>query len=227
VKTLGLVSLLALALTAAPTGTSPRQAPTAAVEISSLTLVPQEVAAGSQASGNIRLNASAPGPLEVSLSSTNTAVARMPGTVVIPSRARSASFPVQTSGADAGCTRITASLNNGSARSADLIVLPQPSPRLAPVGVRLESDAVVATGSVLAFVDLPQPAAADGTIVNLASNNPAVATVPASIIVPPAATSQGFMVSTSVVGASTCAVISARVGTFTSRALLKVVGISR
>lgn len=197
-----------------------------AAEIASMAVVPGEVTAGGQATGSIRLDAIAPRALVIDVSSANPAVARVPNRVTAPAGAQSASFPVSTTADGPGCTRITAQLGNGVPRSADLFVLPRPSPPLAPVQLRLDSRTVVATGTVVGHVDLPRPAPEGGTTVVLASRTPAIATVPGSILVAPGATSQRFVITTSVAGASTCALISATAGGFTSRALLEIIGIS-
>lgn len=197
-----------------------------AVDIASLTLVPQEIPAGSQASGSIRLSGSSESVTRVELSSGDVLIAKVPASVSVPARARSAIFPIGTSSETAGCTRITARHGSGDARSAELYVIPQASPRGSPASLRLDSNTVVATGTVLAHVVLPGPAPDGGVAILLSSGNTSVASVPPSVLVPPGATSQRFVIRTSVTAASTCAVISAKLGGFTSRALLKIVGIS-
>lgn len=217
------VAALATLLVASSRLAPPREATT---DIVSLTLVPQEISAGSQASGSVRLDNAAQTSIRIDLSSADPAIAGVPASVSVPARARSATFPIRTSSDAAGCTRITARLGTGAPRFAELFVGPLPTPRGSGVRLRLDSNAVVATGTVLAHVDLAGPAPEGGTTVFLASGNPSLAAVPASIMVAPGATSQRFVVNTAVVGTSTCAVISARVGAHTSRTLLKIVGIS-
>lgn len=197
-----------------------------AAEIVALTLVPQEVAAGTQASGSIRFDSATLTALRVDLTSGNPAIARVPASVVTVAGARSTVFPIQTFAESPGCARITARAGAAAARFDQLFVIP-PTDQQSPVNLRLESNAVVATGNALAYVQLAHAAPAGGTNVHLASSSPSVATVPASIVVPPAATKQRFLIHTAPVASSTCAVISAVVAGNTSKALLKIVGTSR
>lgn len=197
-----------------------------AEEVVSLSLVPQEIVAGREASGRVDLRVAAQTAVRVAIASSDASVARVPSAVTIPPLARSASFPVQTSPGAAGCARITARPASGASHSVELFVAPRPDARLSPVRVHLESDAVVATGTVLAHVELPRAAADGGTAVVLASGNPTAASVPASVLVPPGATRQRFVIKTAVKGTTTCAVITATVNGFSGRALLKIVGIS-
>ena len=209
-------------------GSAKHQPPVSeATEIVSLTLLPQEIAAGAQASGSIRLDAAAATALRVDVTSSNPAIARVPASASVSAGARSAAFAIQTFADGSGCARISARIGAGAARSDELFVLPRSTPPGSPVSLRFESNTVVASSSVLASVQLAQPAPAGGTAVQLSSGNPAAATVPASIVVPPGALNQRFVVSTSVIASSTCAVITAAVGTSASKALIKIVGITR
>ncbi len=66
--------------------------------LGTLTASPNPVTGGSSATGTVSLSAAAPaGGLAVALWSSNTAVASVPGSVVVPAGATSAAFPITTS----------------------------------------------------------------------------------------------------------------------------------
>ena len=136
---------------------------TNAPDIASLTLVPQQVAAGSQASGSVRLDAAASSPVRVELASVNPTIAKVPASLLVTPGARSASFSIQTFADIPGCTRISARLGAAVPHSDELFVLPRATPPGSPVALKLESSTVVATGTVLAHVLLAQPAPEAGT----------------------------------------------------------------
>ncbi len=71
--------------------------PVPAAVLSSLTLSPTAVVGGSPSTGTITLNAAAPaGGATVALSSSNTGVAKVPASVVVPAGSTSATFTVTT-----------------------------------------------------------------------------------------------------------------------------------
>lgn len=96
---------------------------------------------------------------------------------------------------------------NGPNPQASLILNPQ-----YPVGP------ASSTGTVV----LPIPAPPGGTVVNLSSNRPSIAAVPASVTVPQGATSANFNITTTLVTANTPVVISASGGITQSNTLSDV-----
>ena len=83
--------------------------------------------------------------------------------------------------------------------------------------------ATVLAGSVSsATVALTAPVLSGGAVVTLSSSNPAVAAVPASLSIPPGASSGEFLISASTVSASTTLTISASYGGITQGATLTV-----
>ncbi|MGA9208245.1 MAG: discoidin domain-containing protein [Terriglobales bacterium] len=83
--------------------------------------------------------------------------------------------------------------------------------------------ATVVAGSVSsASVALTAPVLASGIVVTLSSSNPAVAAVPASLAMPPGASSGEFLISTSMVSAATPVTINASYGGITESAILTV-----
>jgi len=83
--------------------------------------------------------------------------------------------------------------------------------------------ATVLAGSVSsAMVALTAPAPVGGAVVTLSSSNPAVAAVPASLSIPPGASSGEFLINASTVSVSTTVTISASYGGITQGATLTV-----
>lgn len=99
--------------------------PPSSVTLASISLNPTSVTAGSSSQGTVTLSAAAPtGGAGVALSSSNTAVATVPATVVVPAGQTSAGFGVSTLSV-ASATPVTISGSyGGSTQSATLTVTP-------------------------------------------------------------------------------------------------------
>jgi hypothetical protein len=179
--------------------------------LSSLSLNPTSVVGGAQSStGTVTLSAPAPaGGVQVALSSSNTAAARVPSGVTVAAGATTATFMVSTS-AVASSTAVTFSAAHaGVTKTASLTVTPAPPPVITLSSLTLNPASVVgglqtSTGTV----KLSGTAPAGGLRVTLSSSNGA-ASVPSSVFIPAGATSATFTVNTSIVLVSTSATISA------------------
>ena len=99
-------------------------APPPAPSLSSLTLNPTSVIGGAQSStGTVTLSAPAPaGGAQVTLSSNNTAAARVPSSVIVPAGATSATFTVNTSVVFISTSATISASYNGTTRTAVLTV---------------------------------------------------------------------------------------------------------
>jgi hypothetical protein len=127
--------------------------------------------------GSVTLTAAAPaGGTTVNLSSSAPAVASVPPSIVVPAGAKAASFAVHCA-AGTGSATIQASTANSPAFAASALfgwsVTSVAGPSAAPDG----------TASTW-VVELDNPAPLGGFAVSLTSTNPALVTVPASVIVP-------------------------------------------
>jgi hypothetical protein len=177
--------------------------------LSSLALNPTSVTGADPSIGMVTLSGPAPsGGAVVSLSSSNPAVASVPGSgsVTVPAGATSATFTVTTSAVATSTTvAISASYGSGTPQAASLTVMP---PILSSLALSLTSvtGGTPSTGTVT----LSGPAPGGGAFVSLSSNNPAVASVPGSgsVTIPAGATSATFTVTTSAVATSTTVTIS-------------------
>ena len=182
-----------------------------ALSLSSLTLSPTSVIGGTQSStGTVTLSGPAPsaGAL-VTLSSSNTAAARVPASVTVAAGATSATFTVSTSAVTASTAVTISAAYGGVTRTASITVAPAPPPPANLSSLTLNPTSVIgglqtSTGTVT----LSAPAPAGGATVALSSSN-GVARVPSSVFVPAGATSASFTVNTSIVLLSTSATISA------------------
>ena len=185
----------------------------------SLTLNPTIVVGGTSSQGTVTLSGPAPtGGATVTLTSSNTAVAQVPTSIVVPAAATSAKFTITTT-AVASPTSSTISASFGGTKSASLTIA-HGTPTVAQV--MLNPDSVVGGGSSHGTVTLSGPALSGGATVTLTSSNTAAAQVPASVVVPAAATSATFTITTSVVSSSTSSTISASYNSSTRTATLAV-----
>jgi hypothetical protein len=187
------------------------------VRLSALTLSPTTVTGSAFSTGTVTLDGPAPaGGAAVALSSNNTA-ATVPGSVMVPGGATSATFAVSTK-AVATSTSVTVSASySGTTQTAILTVIP---PVLTSLAMR--PPAVTGGTSSIGTVMLDGPAPAGGAQVVLSSDNPAVATAPDLVTVPAGARSATFAVATHAVGATTAVTISASYGGSSRAASLTV-----
>lgn len=146
------------------------------------------VVAGQTIQGTATLTAPArTGGAGVTLSSSNTGVATVPGTVLIAEGSQSATFTV--TGVSAGTATITG--NFGGAQAANLTVTAAP---IDLVSVTLAQTTVSGIGTVQGTVTISGPAPSAGTTVGLSSSNTGAATVPTSVTVTQGNTTAVFTV---------------------------------
>jgi hypothetical protein len=182
-----------------------------ALSLSSLTLSPTTAIGGAQSStGTVTLSGPAPsrGAL-VTLSSSNTAAARVPSSVTVAAGATSATFTVSSSAVTASTAVTISAAYGGVTRTASITVAPAPPPPATLSSLTLNPTSVIGgLQTSTGIVALSAPAPAGGATVMLSSSNGA-ARVPSSVFVPAGATSATFTVNTSIVLLSTSATISA------------------
>src|SRR5207253_2282360 len=130
--------------------------------------------------GTVTLSGPAPtGGAVVSLSSSNPSVAAVPASVTVPAGASSASFLATTSAVVASTAFTISAAYGGASRTASLTVTP-PTATLSSLTLTpptRRASALSSTGTVT----LSGPAPTGGAVVSLASSNPSVAAVPASV----------------------------------------------
>jgi thermitase len=154
---------------------------------------------GTATAGTVYLGAPAEADTPVTLTSGNPAVVVLPPNVTVFAGDTTATFTVTTNPV-AATTAVTISATDGvRTESALLTVLPV---RVASVGITPNPVGLLA-GTALGTVKTNAAAPPNGLIVSLSSSNPAVATVPASILVPPGSSSQTFTVTLVGAGSTT------------------------
>lgn len=207
--TFAAVSALALPLTLSA----------ALLAVSSVTLTPNTVAAGEQATGTVTLDPLPIGSASVTLSSSNPSVAQVPASVPV-GRTGTGTFPVRTSAP--GCASIAARVGPTAPQTATLFVNPPPPPTitLSPVQLTLANSRVIGGQAASGSVTVLSPPAG-GAKVQLSSSNPEV-TVPGSVVVSSTAATVTFPIQTNAVRAATCSLITASLGGSRSSAVLQV-----
>src|SRR5260221_21217 len=195
----------------------------ATVSLSSLTLNPTSVTGGNSSTGTVTLTAAAPsGGAVVTLSSSNTTVARTPASVTVAAGATSATFTVATSAVTASTAVTISGTYSGVTRSASLTVTPVPIPLPVLASLSLNPSGVVGgLGSSTGTVALTGAAPAGGATIALSSSSGA-ASVPSTVFVPAGATRASFPVRTSIVLISTSSTISALYRGTTRTAVLSI-----
>jgi hypothetical protein len=180
----------------------------AAGSISALSVDPSMVRDGATATGTVTLAFTDPAPTTVQVFSSDTSVATVPATVIVPAGAQSATFPISTNAAaPPTIVQITAWTGN-TPRSANLSVNPA-----RPAGPSLQSVSVVPrtlTGGSPATGTITFTGATDGANVQLSSSNPALVQVPSERVVNQGKATGAFPVTTSAVGANTTVTITAK-----------------
>jgi hypothetical protein len=194
----------------------------ASPSLSALSLNPTSVTGGNSPTGTVTFSGVAPAGAQVSLSSSDTSVARAPSSVTVTAGATGATFAISTSAVTTSTSVTISATYGGVTKTAVLTVTPAPLPAPTISSLTLNPSSVMgglqfSTGTVT----LSGPAPAGGAQVMLASSNGA-ASVPSSVIVPAGASNATFRVNTSVVLVSTSATISASYNGATRTADLSV-----
>jgi hypothetical protein len=193
----------------------------APTSLASISLNPASVTGGNSSTGTVTLSGPAPsGGAQVTLSSSNTAAARVPSSVTVAAGVTSATFAVSTSAVGSSTSVGISGTYGGTSQTASLTVMPIPSSTLSSLTLNPSSvigGAQFSTGTVT----LSGPAPTGGAQVVLSSSNGA-ASVPSSVTVPAGTSSANFRVNTSAVLFPTSATISASYNGITRSADLTV-----
>ncbi|HEV8638181.1 MAG TPA: hypothetical protein VG370_28545, partial [Chloroflexota bacterium] len=167
----------------------------------SLTLDPTAtVGTGGSSFGRVTIASPQATDTTLQLASSHPTIAQVPGSVIVPAGVTAGGFNVFTTQVTAQ-TVVTISVSGGGVtQSATLTVTPDaappppPSPTLSSFTVNPTS--VTGGNPSTGTVTLPSAAPAGGTVVNLSSNQPGAASVPASVAVAAGATSASFTITT-------------------------------
>jgi hypothetical protein len=192
---------------------APAPTPTPTLTVSSVTISPASISPGGWAQGTVTLSATMGST--VTLMSSNTAVATVPGSVTVAAGQTSAAFTV--TGVAAGTSAITAAAS-GSQGTASITVAPGAALVL---GLTLSASSVVGGNPITGTLVISSPAPAGGMVVTLSSSDPV--TVPANVTIPAGQTTATFTVNTRAVGGNFNNVpINASAGSLNTTATLTV-----
>ncbi len=185
-----------------------------------VSVIPNSVVGGGSATGTLTIIFN-PFGTDVTLRSSNTAVATVPASVTIPAGTFTATFSIATSAVAATASAtITATCCNLTVTAPIEVTsgaaLPAP-----PLLLAVSPASVVGGNTTTGSVTLNAAAPAGGTLVKLSSSR-AAATVPLSVTVPAAATTASFAIATNSVTALTSTTIAAVSGTQVWNAVLAV-----
>ena len=184
----------------------------------SFAISPSIISGGAQPQGIVMLNGQAPaGGALVTLTSNSPAL-NPPASVVVEAGSFSASFPIQSSAVTANTiATVTASYAGVSAQGQVMLTPQQP-----PASLTLSPTSTTGLGgSSFATVTVASASSTD-QILQVASSNPAVASVPNSVTIPAGSTTGGFNIFTSSVSTQTVVTISVSGGGVTKTADLTV-----
>jgi hypothetical protein len=186
--------------------------------LKSFTISPATISGGAQPQGIVMLNGQAPaGGAVVSLSS-NSPMVSPPASVTVAPGSFSASFPIPTSRVTANTTATVTASYNGAASQAQVTLTPQQPPS----SLTLSPTSTTGTGGgSFATVTIASPSSTD-EVLQVASSNPSVASVPSGVTVPAGSTTGGFNIFTTSVSAQTVVTISVSGGGVTKTASLTV-----
>jgi hypothetical protein len=194
--------------------------PSGAAALSGVSASPNPVVGGNPSTGTVTLTAAAPsGGAAVSLGSASNAVT-VPGSVSVSQGATSATFAIATSAVTTQTLATVSATYSGVTKTTTVTVNPAAAASLATLS--LNPTSVKGGGSVTGTVTLSAPAPANGATVTLTSSNPALASVPASVLISAGTTSKPFTVTTGATRKNVLVTISASYAGVTKTATLTV-----
>jgi hypothetical protein len=182
-------------------------------------LLPTDVLmSGRTVMGTVTLTGPAPaGGLEITFSSENPAAVRLPAHLIVPAGAITAAFPVTTLRVRATTPIVISASAGGTTESTSFTVIPGgiASFSLHPTRVR-------GSQTAMAEITLHTAAPENGAVITLTSDDPAAASPPLTVTVPPGARDIRFSVATHRVPGSRSVVIRASYAGVTQAAQLMV-----
>jgi hypothetical protein len=196
--------------------------PNAPPLLQSVSITPTSVPGGTNATGTVFFSAPAPaGGTSVTLSTSNSGAATVPGIVVVPAGQKSANFTVTTFAVTAD-TSVTISAFLDAIRTATVLVTKNTVPPGSLSSITLNPSSVTGGNTSQATVTLSSAAPSGGAVVTLSSSNTAVATVPASVTIVAGMTSGTATVTSKTVTTSATATITATYNSVSRSAILTV-----
>lgn len=184
-----------------------------------LSFEPSNVVGGTTSTGTVTLGIAAPsGGAVIPLSSSNTSLATVPASVTVPAGQTSATFTANTSAVTATTPVDVTATYDGVTVSGRMFLLIS----RAVDSVTLSPSSVVGPASSTGTVTMRAAAPTGNAVVDLASSNSVLATVPFSVVVPAGQSSATFTVNAAQVTQVTTVVISATYENVTQSATLTI-----
>lgn len=213
VKAQTVVTLTAALNGAAQTATLTVQAP----ELEPIVLTPSSVIGGDAAAAVLTLTFPAPaGGAMITLTGSSPAAATLPASVTIPAGQTTVSVPITTSAVAVTQAVTLTAVYGGVTKTVKLTV------KAALLnGLSLAPPSVIGGAATVATLSLGSNAPSDGLTATLSSSDPA-AQVPATLTIPPGATSVSVVVTTAFVSAPVQATLTADLGTSKQSAVLSI-----
>lgn len=193
--------------------------------LANLTISPAALNGGASATGIITLADPAPtGGLSVALSSSNPSVS-VPASVLVPAGSLTVPFTATTAAVASPITAVITGSVGPQTKTATLLVNPG---ALSIKSISFSPTAVTGGGkNAVSIVTLTGKAPTGGILVALSSDNPAVASGPASVLIPAGRASASFIVTTKLVTTTTGVTFSATLGiTKTAKLTVRPTGVA-
>jgi hypothetical protein len=186
--------------------------------LKSLTISPSTISGGAQPQGIVMLNGQAPAGGAVVTLTSNSPFVSPPASVVVAAGEFSTSFAIPSNTVTANTTATVTASYGGVSAPAQVTLTPQQPP--ATLTLSPTSTTGLGGGS-FATVTIASPASTDQTL-QVASSNPAVASVPNGVTIPAGSTTGGFNIFTNSVSTQTIVTISVSGAGVTKSASLTV-----
>jgi hypothetical protein len=183
-----------------------------------LMISPSTISGGAQPLGIVMLNGQAPAGGALVTLTSNSPFVTPPSSVLVAAGEFSASFAIPSSSVTANTTATVTASYGGASAQAQVTLTPQPPPSSLTLN---PSSTTGLGGSSFATVTVASPPSTD-QILQVASSNPAVASVPNGVTIPAGSTTGGFNIFTSSVSTQTIVTISVSGGGVTRTANLTV-----
>jgi WD40 repeat protein len=186
--------------------------------VDSVSFSPAGVKGSLNSTGTVTISDPAPAAgLLVTLSSATPTVVGVPASVTVASGSTTATFAATTTPVTAD-TPVVVTAAVGTATAAGTLTVQTPG----LIGLALNPTNVYAFTSSTAIVTLDAPAPAGGTVVTLASPNPAQASMPGTATVPAGSTTVTVPITVGNVTVTTSLLLSATLGSVTKTATLVI-----
>jgi len=219
VKTLGVSNDLPTKVTASFLGLSKEVNFTVLAPFATVSVAPVSVNGGTSAVGTVTLSEPAPTKGTTVFLGSSSASAIVPYEIVIAKGLTSGTFVIKTIPVASNDALKISATRGTSVNTADFTVV-QPS----ALAVTVNPTILIGGNSSLGTVNISGPAPKGGITVTLTSTNQAAAPVPASILIPEAATTATFPIVTKTVKVDVVATITATLVTSTTASLRVTTG---